>query len=268
MMTIDEKIIILRERLEHNFLETISNIKIDEEEAPFLELLILEKLKAQKDNLKNNLFQIIYNLGISMEDANQTIKQAYDNVCVKYQLAEDTSKSSNCDNQLAIQSIFYKFCFSREVVHLFLKTGTEQKEVAGLMENSKFTNESIPLIIFKAYARKHNIEINLNHNSKYNYKSAEFQLNIKKLVFHNLFFEILSTDFSPIENDDPLRDIAKDFIVCIDHRKTSLFVVIFSPIMGSYSLRMLHDYSTSGNLGNLDNNDNETIIKTIANLQT
>lgn len=266
-MTIDEKLIILRERIEHNFLDTLSNIKIDEEEAPFLELLILEKLKAQKDNLKNNLLQIIYNLGISTEDANQTIKQAYHNVCEKYQLVDDTSNSSNSDNQLAIQSIFYEFCFSNEVVHLFMKTGSEQREVAGLMENSKFTNESIPLIMFKAFAKKHNIEINLNNNSKYNYKSAEFQINIEKLVYHNLFFEILSTDFSPIENDDPLRGIAKDFVVCIDHRKTSLFVVIFSPIMGSYSLRMLHDYKSSGNLGILENNDNDTIIKTISNLQ-
>jgi|GEM_PF-4826551 len=270
-MTIIEKKRILQKKLEKKLLNRVSNIKVSDDEAPLLSLIIQKEMNNQSIQFEKILKSFQTDVGFTLKDLDEIIKKTYSNVYSKFFEEQNVTVENSAEfntikaYQIEIQSIFYEFCFSNEVVKLFLKDNNEKREVLSLMENSVNQDESIPLIMFKAFSKKHNRAFDLNDKGNFFYRSVEFQIKAEQFTSeeNEISFEILSTDFFPVENDDPLRGIAKNFVVCFQGKKVSVFVVIYSPIMGSYSLRIIQDYGLSGNLGILKDNDSRTIINSI-----
>ena len=263
---------ILIEKLELELSRAIKNINFSDEEVSIIGLVVEKEMLSQVKIFKVMMNDLRLDIGLSQDDINEIIDLGYSKVYNEiFDKEQDAKKETSLkhqyyykQDQLEIQEIFHKFCFSYEVVNLFLKDGSQSRGVISLMQASK--DESIPFIMFKAFAKKHNKDFEIISSGRYSFKSSEFKIQSEQFTSKDEYsiIEILTTDFETFENDDPARGIAKNFVVHIEGNNVkSLHAVIYSSIIGSYSIRRINPDGTSSNIDILNNNDPKIIIKKI-----
>ena len=73
----------------------------------------------------------------------------------------EDDENENIENEkFIISSLFYKFCFSDEVAALFLNDDSHSEEIAQNIKNTTNLSDSASFLMFKAFLRRNNIQIN------------------------------------------------------------------------------------------------------------
>ena len=180
----------------------------------------------------------------------------------------EDDENENIENEkFIISSLFYKFCFSDEVAALFLNDDSHSDEIAQNIKNTTNLSDSASFLMFKAFLRRNNIQINQIDDDRFEYNNFEFDFNLtrRKIENSNNYFEILSNNIENVKNEDGIElAVANNFVIYIENNKPKILCsVINDPYINKYSIRRVQTNGISSSIGFITDNKISTICEKI-----
>lgn len=180
----------------------------------------------------------------------------------------EDDENKNIENEkFIISSLFYKFCFSDEVAALFLNDDSHSEEIAQNIKNTTNLSDSASFLMFKAFLRRNNIQINQIDDDRFEYNNFEFDFNLtrRKIENSNNYFEILSNNIENVKNEDGIElAVANNFVIYIENNKPKILCsVINDPYINKYSIRRVQTNGISSSIGFITDNKISTICEKI-----
>ena len=180
----------------------------------------------------------------------------------------EDDENENIENEkFIISSLFYKFCFSDEVAALFLNDDSHSEEIAQNIKNTTNLSDSASFLMFKAFLRRNNIQINQIDDDRFEYNNFEFDFNLtrRKIENSNNYFEILSNNIENVKNEDGIElAVANNFVIYIENNKPKILCsVINDPYINKYSIRRVQTNGISSSIGFITDNKISTICEKI-----
>lgn len=164
-------------------------------------------------------------------------------------------------SKFEISSMFYDFCFSKEIAKFFLQENEIRKTIVLGMILYEFENESLLEKTLKKFIKK-KYGLTLGESSYYHYiiNGYRFYIDVMRVRDENCmtsYYEILSNDFEKVKNEEGIEmAIAKEFILyCENNMPIAIFVIVYDPILDTNAIRRVFENGQSLKLTFIKNND-------------
>lgn len=156
-----------------------------------------------------------------------------------------------------LSSIFYDFCFSKEIAKLFLEENETRKNIVTGMYLSNLDNKYISEKIFKNFAKhKYNLELTETNVNEYCVDGFEFKMRATRLqMLYPNHLELVSHNLDNVkdENGDNAL-IAEDFIIyCKYDEPKAIFVLIKDNDLKTYFIRRVYENGNSEKIASIKN---------------
>jgi hypothetical protein len=204
---------------------------------------------------------------------NTQIELLCEDVFKSYYPSSTEKNSMHIDDYNHVSRVFYQFCFDSNYANTILGNDSTSEVFGNLIREGISPKDRITLDIFSKMAKVLDIDISLddNCNHHFNYfnqthKSLSFELKVEFLHLdsNNSCIEVLSNNLGDFEGKNLPLSVATKYIVRVDnYQPKSIYVVVKTFMMNSFTLRKVNKDGSSSNIGRLKDDNIRTIAELI-----